>query len=244
MSDRIDLGDKPWNPIPRAVLRDARLSPAAKGGLVTLLSHDTGWVRSIIAILERENQCGRTQARTIMRELVEAGYASLSQPRRSDGRFTTAYTVYAIRQVPGSEAGEPPGADTRGADTPGADTRAVVVEALDVDPQEVEPKASTATHPRRRDLMWDVLDELYGPPTELGRTLRGKIKRALTETGATPEQISALVVSARRHPEDWVRSLVVTETALAKHWPTIVREVEADPIGRRVRELMGERGRP
>ena len=94
MSDRIDFGGKPWSAIPRSVLRDAKLSPQAKGGLVTLLSHEEGWVRSAIALLMKENDCGRERARAIMRELVEIGYAE-AQQARVGGKFSTAYTIRA-----------------------------------------------------------------------------------------------------------------------------------------------------
>jgi hypothetical protein len=72
VSDRIDFGGKPWRAIPQEILRDGRLSAQAKGGLVTLLSHNEGWVRSCIAILQKQNhRCGEKQARAIMKELVE-----------------------------------------------------------------------------------------------------------------------------------------------------------------------------
>lgn len=91
--DQIPPSEEPWKAIPVAVLRDNRLSPRAKGGLVTLLSHDVGWHCSIVGVLQRECDCGRDQARTIMHELVEAGYARLAQGHGSDGRFTTSYIV-------------------------------------------------------------------------------------------------------------------------------------------------------
>lgn len=144
MTDKIDFGGKPWTAIPRHVLRDKSLSPKAKGGLVTLLSHDEGWLRSAIATLQRENRCGRTEAKTIMRELVDKGYARMSQSRGAGGRFTTGYIVYANRQVQAAEPGMPRGAETPAPDTPatearGSDDLTAVVEALAVDPLDVEP---------------------------------------------------------------------------------------------------------
>src|SRR4030095_9809560 len=95
VSDRIDFGGRPWHAIPREVLRDGRLSPKAKGGLVTLLSHDEGWVRSAIATIMRECQSGRAQAQAIMRELREFGYAELVKERSLEGRVASHYVVRA-----------------------------------------------------------------------------------------------------------------------------------------------------
>lgn len=143
MSDRIDLGGRPWKAIPREILRDKRLSPQAKGGLVTLLSHDAGWVRSVIAILMKENRrCGRKQAQAIMRELCSAGYAELTQSRRTDGTFSTGYTV-------GVESRSDPGTSLSpcavGRDTVSRDAvdRSAVVEPQDVEPPEVEPETNS-----------------------------------------------------------------------------------------------------
>ena len=142
MKDRIDFGGKPWRAIPQEVLRDDRLSAQAKGGLVTLLSHDEGWVRSCIAILQKQNRrCGEKQARAIMKELVEVGYADRIQSRRRDGTFATGFVVRA------ESAPEPPvspGAVPRHAVPRGAVEGDTVVEAPEVDPPETDTTALAA----------------------------------------------------------------------------------------------------
>lgn len=108
MSDRIVHGE-PWTAIARGILRDPRLTAKAKGGLVTILSHDESKVRSIVGILRRENaRCGRDEARSILRELVAEGYAHREQKRGKTGKFTTLYTVYSERQVQPPEVVDPP----------------------------------------------------------------------------------------------------------------------------------------
>ena len=162
MSDRIDLGGAAWDAIPRAILRDARLSPKAKGGLVTLLSHDEGWVRSAIAILQRENACGREMAQAIMRELRETGYAELVLERNLEGRMSSHYIVRAEAGKPTSSPRETVGSpvagipDRRESRPPG--TPAAVVDPQDVDPLDEEPQdLHLAPSARARNLLVDAL---------------------------------------------------------------------------------------
>lgn len=142
MTDRIDFGGKPWAAIPRETLRDSALSPRAKGGLVTLLSHEEGWVRSVTAILMAENNCGRNQARSILHELVEAGYAEFEQSKGAGGRWTTAYTVRPVSTGKREGTYRLPVTRTPGAEPRGAVTGPVVVEAPDVDPLDVETQTT------------------------------------------------------------------------------------------------------
>lgn len=138
-TDRIDFGDQPWSAIPRDTLRDQRLSPKAKGGLVTLLSHDEGWVRSCIQMLQQENTCGREQAQAIMRELVQFGYAKL-ETVSDGGKVRKYYTVFAVPNVGNPMDGKPDGQETRSTGPP-----SVVVEPLDEEPLDEEDlKAGTA----------------------------------------------------------------------------------------------------
>jgi hypothetical protein len=161
VSDRIEESREPWQAIPRAVLRDARLSPAAKGGLVTLLSHEAGWIRSCIGVLQRENRCGRTTARSIMRELVEAGYATLDRANDEHGHIRRFYVVTPHVQVaePAVDRGavspttvEPqvPArevVDNRGAVSPTSAVLSIEVDPRDEEPQNLEPKISSFAVP-------------------------------------------------------------------------------------------------
>lgn len=207
MTDRIDFGGEPWQAIPHRILRDVRLSPAAKGGLVTLLSHEEGWVRSCIATLQRESRIGRAGARSIMRELVGLGYARLEQVRRTDGRFGTAYTVYAIPQVQAAEPVISPGAVPRGAVAPGAAHTPAVVEALVVEPldeesQEQDQQLALASRTRARDEVFEALCNIEGHGwDDLNSTERGKLNKATRlakESRASPEQIR---LAADRWPD-------------------------------------------
>lgn len=137
-TDRIDFGGQPWKAIPRETLRDPRLSPKAKGGLVTLLSHDEGWIRSCIYYLRLENNCGREQAQAIMRELVQFGYAKL-ETVADRGKVRKFYTVFAVPIGGYPTDGKPAGRGVRPTGNP-----SVVVEPLDVEPLEEEPLDITA----------------------------------------------------------------------------------------------------
>ncbi len=228
-----------------AVLR-ARVpvTPTAKLILIGLADHAHPDGRNSypsVPRLAEYAQIGQRAVQRTLRELEAAGLIVVQT--RGGGRRATTYqlnlTLLAVLQSR-DDADDTGGPQT----TPG------------VAPRPPEPSLEPSTTPpyggnkssdgretatskaRRHDPMWDALDALYGPPTELGRTLRGKVKRALTEAGATPEQIHEVVAAARESSEQWVRSLVVTETALAKHWPTLIRQVE-EP-GRRIRELVEE----
>lgn len=145
MGDHIDFGGKPWTAIPRAILRDPDLSARAKGGLVTLLSHDEGWVRSCIAILMKQNAgCGRTQAQGIMSELRDAGYATLEKRRTPNGRFETSYTVTPYRQENTVELIFPPQTGDPATVEPSTVEGAAVVEPREGDPEVGDPQTPKA----------------------------------------------------------------------------------------------------
>ncbi len=144
MSDKIDFGGEPWRALPRSTLRDPTLSPKALGGLVTLLSHEEGWVRSAIGTLQREKLCGREAAQSIMRELVDRGYASRELHRSENGQLRTAYTVYAVRQVQAPEVSGSRQTENPSTVEPSTGAPSAVVEAPDVEAPEVEPKALAA----------------------------------------------------------------------------------------------------
>lgn len=159
MTDRIDFGGEPWRAIPRSTLRDPRLSLKARGALTTLLSHDEGWVRSVIATLMHESTAGRASAQAAMKELVQAGYATWE--RRQDpesGQFRTSYIVFAISQLQGQFPADSPQTGNPSTDYPQTDNHAVVVEALDEEALDVEP---TALIPRAREKEPSSFDAFY-----------------------------------------------------------------------------------
>jgi hypothetical protein len=226
VTDRIDFGGKPWNAIPRAVLRDAKLSPRAKGGLVTLLSHEEGWVRSCIGTLQRECDCGRDQAQAIMKELVKAGYSTRQQKNGADGRFTTFYTVTPFSA--GSEAstvGLPPTGSPSTVE-PATGSPFTVVEAPDVEPLDVDTQSKDLA-PRKRNPIYEILFLLEAGleySTENNETLtptsRGALNKAAAEikgTGISPDELMAAI-------QAWpivMGDATCTANAIAKHLPRL-----------------------
>jgi len=261
VTDRIDFGGEPWQAIPRRVLRNERLSPAAKGGLVTLLSHEEGWVRSCIATLMNENRVGRVGARSIMRELVHAGYARLEQVRRDHGQFGTAYTVYAISQTEavqlaiapeavarppvetqktGPEPPSPPGAGSPGAVARGAGHTPAVVDPRDVDPQDEEPKIKPST-PRKRDAIADALaraerSEPLEVPASRMRTLCVKANELRkVAPNVTPEEVARRATNWSSHMGD----ATITGPAVVTHWARL-GAAGTSPNGRPPRDRAAE----
>ena len=84
--------DDHFTQIPNAWLRDARISLGAKGLLAQLLSHAPGW-RISQESLGRDNGVGRDAIRTLINELLEAGYLSRSEIReRNEKGYLGGYT--------------------------------------------------------------------------------------------------------------------------------------------------------
>jgi len=84
--------DDHFTQIPNAWLRDARISLGAKGLLAQLLSHAPGWKISQES-LGRDNGVGRDAIRTLINELLEAGYLSRSEDReRTEKGYLGGYS--------------------------------------------------------------------------------------------------------------------------------------------------------
>jgi hypothetical protein len=84
--------DDQFTQIPNAWLRDQRISLAAKGLLAQLLSHSPGW-RISQESLANANGVGRDAMRTLINELLAAGYLSRSEDReRTDKGYLGGYT--------------------------------------------------------------------------------------------------------------------------------------------------------
>lgn len=73
-----------YTPIPRSWARDDRVSRRARGLLVELVSHRSGWKISLRSLATQHE--GRDAVATAMRELIDAGYLVRSQPNDA-GRF-------------------------------------------------------------------------------------------------------------------------------------------------------------
>lgn len=84
--------DDHFTQIPNAWLRDNRISLGAKGLLAQLLSHAPGW-RISQESLGHSNGVGRDAIRTLINELLEAGYLSRSEDReRNEKGYLGGYT--------------------------------------------------------------------------------------------------------------------------------------------------------
>jgi hypothetical protein len=239
MTDR--LPDLPWHSIPRELLRDSRLSAQAKGGLVTLLSHEAGWVRSVIAILMRENSaCGRKQAQAIMGELRDAGYAEMNQTRKPDGKFSTGYVVHAVSRST-AQTSLSPGPVRRGPVSRGPVKGAAVVEALDVEALDVDPKVQTlAPTARARDPIWDVLVDSFGQPSASARGAFNAAAKVLRDYPATPDAITSMISSLAGTETNWA---VMSPTALAKWFgqrEVLISQLRSNGGGRRSHAMAEE----
>jgi biotin operon repressor len=84
--------DDHFTQIPNAWLRDKTISLGAKGLLAQLLSHAPGWSISQES-LGRDNGIGRDAIRTLINELLDAGYLTRSEDRqRTDKGYLGGYT--------------------------------------------------------------------------------------------------------------------------------------------------------
>jgi len=84
--------DDHFTQIPNAWLRDSRISLGAKGLLAQLLSHAPGW-RISQESLGRDNGVGRDAIRTLINELLDAGYLSRSEDReRTEKGYLGGYS--------------------------------------------------------------------------------------------------------------------------------------------------------
>ncbi len=95
--------DSEFTQIPNAWLRDERLSLGAKGLLAQILSHRPGW-RITLATLARDNGIGRDGLRTLMNELLMAGYISRSDERERNSKGQLAAFTYVTKDPDNNQA--------------------------------------------------------------------------------------------------------------------------------------------
>ncbi len=257
MSDRIDFGGEPWQAIPRRILRDARLSYRARGGLCTLLSHEEGWVRSAIAVLMHEGNCGRKQAQAIMAELRLHGYAELvtdATGLSKQGHPNLRKTHYVIYAIPQGGTFQP--SLVNSSDLPVSDPlenwstspRAAVVEALDVDPLDVEPQDITLERERvarARNPLFDALAEATGyDPTAMTTREARACGVALAEIKAATPDLT--IEELQRRASNYLTHFdgaALTPNALANQWSKCREPLPRRRMGRRpsvIEEWMAE----
>jgi biotin operon repressor len=94
--------DDHFTQIPNAWLRDSRISLGAKGLLAQLLSHSPGW-RISQESLAYSNGIGRDAIRTLINELLDAGYLSRSDDRERNEKGYLGGYIYTTQDP----AGEP-----------------------------------------------------------------------------------------------------------------------------------------
>lgn len=105
--------DDHFTQIPNEWLRDKNLSLAAIGLLAQLMSHSPGWTVTQER-LAKANQIGRDGMRTILNELLEAGYLVRSEKRERNDRGQLAGYVYTTSEPTQAEPtlAEPTQAET------------------------------------------------------------------------------------------------------------------------------------
>ena len=89
--------DDHFTQIPNHWLRDTRLSLGAIGLLAQLMSHSPGWTITQER-LAKANKIGRDGMRTIINELLEAGYLLRSEKRERNGAGQLAGYVYTTAE--------------------------------------------------------------------------------------------------------------------------------------------------
>jgi hypothetical protein len=84
--------DDHYTQIPNSWVRDGRLSFKARGLLVLIMSHKSGW-RISVASIAAENKEGKDSIRKAIAELEVHGYLKRDQAHGGDGRFGEAIWV-------------------------------------------------------------------------------------------------------------------------------------------------------
>lgn len=103
-SPRPDAG---WYALDRRIAEDSRLSWAARGLLVFLLTKPDHW-RVSVAHLVTQGNLGRDAVRGLLRELIEAGYITRVEARTTGGEFGgPVYFVHESPQTDSPETGFP-----------------------------------------------------------------------------------------------------------------------------------------
>ena len=121
--------DSQFTQIPNDWLRDPRLSLGAIGLLAQLLSHQPGWKISQ-ENLARANRIGRDGMRTLLNELIAAGYLSKSEERERNESGQLAGYVYTTKDP---------------------DASPMLSEPMLAEPTQAEPTLADPTHKKNID---------------------------------------------------------------------------------------------
>lgn len=98
--------DDNFTQIPNAWLRDPNLSFAAKGLLAQLMSHIPGWKISQES-LAQQNGVGKDRIRTLLNELIRAGYLDRSDDRERNSMGQVGGYIYTTKDPHTDELQKP-----------------------------------------------------------------------------------------------------------------------------------------
>lgn len=204
----VRLNQDGFTVIPNQTARDPRLTRRAKGLLLELLSHETGWNTSVVRLADAGRE-GQEAVRKMLAEIEEAGYLRRERHRDDAKRWRV---VWVIHDLP--DAGKP---DTETEEY--KNTKKKTVSRSDLTP--VVPLSPEQAPARKRDEVFEAVCVACRIDwTQLTDTARGPVNRAVRElkaVGATPEAIFDRAWTFEiRYPD-----ITITPMALAKHWPAL-----------------------
>lgn len=134
--------------MPRAALRDERLSFRARGILARLLTNADGFTMTA-ADLARGGKEGREAILTALKELREAGYLRTERRQTPDGRWTTSTTVFETAEVGYPDFGFP------NAGSPDRKSRKTPIEKKKQ--QEAEERAAAPSAEKKPGAPWRLV---------------------------------------------------------------------------------------
>ena len=175
--------DEHYTQIPNDWLRDERLSLSAIGLLAQLMSHAPGWTVTQER-LAKANNIGRDGMRTILNELMSAGYLLRSEQRERNGAGQLAGYVYTTSEP---TLGEPTLAEPTLAEPLHKKNSFKEEHLLEEQLKEKKPTANEEEIQKQFDEFW----ALYPKKLDKGRAIkdfRTALKRATFEvilTGVT-----------------------------------------------------------
>ena len=213
---------KGFTMVPNTLLENSNLTMGARMTLMCLMSF--AWRGNPFPGQERLGKmlgCTDRTAREYLCELRDAGF--LKVQRRGRGKTNVYRIVHAkVTALPAESTGLV--VDDRNPAS-ALDRNPASAKEYEVKENEVTPIAA-APRARQRDLIWDTLEEIFGPAqTRTEQSLRGKAVSSLRMAKATPEEILRRAKAWPLHFGD----VTLTQEALEKHYTTLGRK----PLRRR-----------